>query len=401
MKIAIFSDNFYPELSGISDSITLLAQTLAERGHQVMIVAPRYSKADYKTVDALYLTEPNYGQQISFGRLSAVRYPGSPTGQGRIAFPVGQGVSLMRKFRPDVIHTHTPFGTGLEALFASKILGIPLVGTNHTPFSEYSPFQAVWFLNTIWCYFSWYYNRCSFVSAPCKALMDEMRAHGFDRPHQAVPNSINLQQFFPPTNHTEKEILKKKFNLTKNTLLYTGRLAKEKNVDVIIRALARVKKTIPDISLAIAGHGSDEKSLRALVQELELEKEVIFLGFLEKEMLSLLYKASDLFVIMSTAESQSLSLIQAMASGLAVIGADARALPEYINEENGIIVPPGDDITLAAKITEILTNKEYKERLETGGVTSAAQFNPTTITKQWEEIYTRAIVNYHHVHTKN
>ena len=108
----------------------------------------------------------------------------------------------------------------------------------------------------------------------------------------------------------------------------------------------------------------------------------------------LLYKASDLFVIMSVAESQSLSLMQAMSSGIPSIGANARALPEYINKESGVIVEPGDTKKLAEEMIKILSDDNLAEKLGQGGIDTSKICDPQRISEEWEKIYNEAIINY-------
>ncbi len=393
MKIAIFSDNFYPELSGIADSLDLLGKTLTERGHSILYVAPYYRDQDY-----LIANVPKKAELTGTKRLLSINYANSPNGQGRIVLPYGGAVRAIRKFAPDIIHTNTPFGTGLEALVAAKLLGIPLIGTNHTPsseFSAYSPIKTNWFNTFTSYYFSWYYNRCQYVTGPCNSLLNEMKPFGFHRPHSALPNPLDVSRFKPAASKEEKDLLRKRLGFTFPTILYTGRLAEEKHVDVIIRAVAKVREIIPNASFALTGHGGAEKKLRTLAEGLSLTEHVNFLGFVDEATLPLLYQASDVFVIMSTAESQSLSLMQAMASGLPVIGANSRALPEYITPENGLVVKVGDADALAKALVSILQNSNYAEKLSKGGPLSAALCERTTITEKWEVLYAEVIANYH------
>jgi glycosyltransferase involved in cell wall biosynthesis len=393
MNIALFSDNFYPEISGITDSITLLGRELVGRGHSVLFVVPRYAKRDYKKA-GIQSQEQEYPQNFSIERMPAIRYPYSPTGQSRIALPFGRSIPRIKKFVPDIIHTHSPFGAGLEALIASRRTQTPLVGTNHTPISEfikYSPLHSHRITKMALRYFSWYYNHCEYITTPCQSLLTEMKENGFHRAHKSLSNPIDLEHFGPSKNNEEKQKLKKRFGFSSHTILYTGRLAVEKHIDVIIRAIADARQSIPDLSFAITGIGSSEKSLRDLTQKLGLERSVLFLGHVDEKILPLIYKASDIFVIMSTAESQSLSLMNAMASGLPVIGARARALPEYITPRNGIIVNVGDFKGLSHEIIKLCTSPDYTHTLGLGGMTTVREFRPSAIAKVWETIYNDVI----------
>lgn len=388
MRIAIFSDFFYPEISGVTDSVLLLGKELARRGHQIMFVVPRYSKKNYVMVKGE--NRDNFGPNIIVRRLLSFGIPFSPTKQNRAPLPFGFGIYWVKKFKPDIIHTHSPLEPGYEAWLASKLFNIPLVGTNHTPIGEFIS-GPKWYVNTVSRRFCQFYNKCSFVTTPSQYLLDYMRNFGLTQKGQPLSNPMDTASFAPVKNEAEKIVLKKQFGFSAKTVIYTGRLAEEKHVDDIIRAVALVKEKIPDISLAITGHGKAEKKLFSLVEELKIKDWVKFLGFVDEKTYPLIYKASDIFAIMSTAESQSISLILAMASGLPVIGANARALPEFISKENGVVVEIGDYKTLAQEIIKIFSNPDLAKNLGAGGLATAAKYSAPVIAKEWEGIYKRVI----------
>lgn len=388
MKIAFFSDNFYPEISGISDSIILTAKELVKLGHQVRFYVPKYSPKDYQ-IARLDNVELNLGGDIKIYRLPSLPYPFSPTKQARIVFPIGFSLRDLKRFQPDIIHTHSPFGTGLEALLAARLLKVKLLGTNHTPITEflqYSPIKLPLLNSLSLRFFSWYYNRCIFVTAPSTKLLEEMKKFGFNRPCSSLPNPVDLENFTPVTMEQKKQ-LKTKFKLSDFTVLYTGRLAVEKHPDVIIKAIALVKKDVPQVILAFSGYGSAENKLHQLVKELDLEKNVIFFGRLNDDVYAELYKAADVFTIMSTAETQSLSLMKAMACAMPVIVARSRGLAEYVNSENGLIVEPGDFKHLSEQLIFLYNNHQVGQLLGQGGLHLVKSFSVGQITDRWLKIY--------------
>ena len=218
-----------------------------------------------------------------------------------------------------------------------------------------------------------------------------MLDYGFNKPRQIISNPINTDTFFPSG---EKLEYKKKFNLSDNTIIYAGRLSLEKNIDVLIRAVALAKKNISNINLAIAGSGRLEAELKRLVKKLNIENEVKFFGALSKIDLAKLYHASDIFSIASTSETQSLTLMQAMACGLPAVAVDARALPEYVNGKNGYIVKVGDAKALAEKFVLLLENQALRQSLSRGAAESVKQFSAPNIAKEWEKLYSRVIEYY-------
>lgn len=383
----MFSDNFYPEISGISDSIIATGQELARMGHQVCFFAPNYSQKDYETAGIISKRELDPGDNMEVCRFFSFPFP-TATKQSRFVIPSFHRWLKVKKFKPDLIHTNLFFGMGIEALLAAKILKVPLVGTNHTAITEfvrYAPVKGKWLENLSLKYVNWYYGKCSFISAPSKSVFDEMTKFGFKGKHEVVSNPIDTEAFGLGEDH-EKENLKNKFSINDKTILFAGRFAPEKNIDVIVRAIALVKKKIPDVNLAMAGHGASLEDIKKLSQELGIENNIKFQGTLSKFELADLYRASEIFAITSTSETQSMTLIQAMACGIPVIGVRARALPEYI-EGNGILVEPGDYKTLAEKMIYLLENHEIRKEMGERGFKFVEQFFDKNIALKWENIY--------------
>jgi len=164
MKIAIFSDNFYPEISGISDSIIQLGVELARLNHDICFFAPRYSRKNYAVIKKSPL-ELRLGAGIEIKRFFSLPFP-SPTKQARLVIPCSARAFSIKKFKPDIIHSQLFFGTGLQGLMSAKLLGRPIIGTNHTRIREF--FKTGW-LNHEWLrrtsarYMNWYYNHCDYV----------------------------------------------------------------------------------------------------------------------------------------------------------------------------------------------------------------------------------------------
>lgn len=394
MRIAIFSDNFYPELSGISDSILNLARELAARGHRIRFYAPSYARRDY-TLLGLPFTEIDLGESIEVVRLASVAYP-TGTRQGRLVLPTGLRWRLLRRFHPDLIHVHLPFGAGLEGLITARALGTPLVGTNHTPTAEflrYSPIRAAWFGRLAGGYTAWFYNHCDFVSSPSPSIFAAMEQFRFHVRHQVISNPIRLD-IFSPLCH--RELLKAKFGFSDFTILYAGRLAPEKHIDLIVRAVASLVSEAPAVSLALLGRGSAEDDLKSLCRSLGIEGRVQFLGFIPNlTTVAEVYNAADVFVIPSTAETQSIAAMQAMACGLPVVGVRAWGLAEYITAANGILVDSGDGQALTQALAFLFTHPQARLELGRGGRESVKPFSPAAIAAEWEDVYQKVLEEFH------
>lgn len=414
MNIAFFSDNLYPEVSGISDSILLLGKQLIKDGHNVAYIGPTYSKKNYASVNAPLEANREDFKGMKFFRLPSFKVPFSPTNQAQFVIPYGKSISFLKEFKVDVIHTQLPFGVGLEALIASRYLKVPLVGTNHTLFegiTETLPLQQKWFKNIAYkiisSYFCWYYNKCSFVSSPAQSLLDTMKASGLHSEQQKISNPVSLQEF---TIGTEEEKINaqdyflNKHKIKNSTLknifvLYSGRLAPEKRVNEVIDAVFKAQEKLNDLQLTflIAGNGIDESKLKKQIENLrknsgvgKVSPNIIFCGYLHKDEMVLANKASDMFSIMSITETQCLSAMQAFSSGLPVLACSLHGLKEYIPLEAGYLINSGDTNVLSEKIVELANNPILSKKLGQFGHTYVQNFNPPVIAQFWEAVYNEA-----------
>jgi glycosyltransferase involved in cell wall biosynthesis len=392
VRIAIFSDNFYPELSGISDSIVSLAEGLAERGHKIIFFVPKYSKKNYKLSGIQKFSEPNLSPNIQISRFSSLPFPGSGTKQARIVIPGFWRWLKVKKFKPDIIHSNHFFGVGLEALIAAKILHISFVGTNHTAITEFVHYSPIKLKNLeSWSeyYVNWYYNKCAFVSAPSQSLLSEMEKNGLRASHGVISNPIDDKNFLE-FSLAEKSKLKESFGLSNHTIVYAGRFAEEKHIDILVRGLKQIKSKVPDAILALAGHGNVLDKIKTMAREIGVGESVKFLGTIDKPTMAKIYNASEIFTIASTSEVQSMTILQAMACGLAAVGANSRGIADCITD-NGLLFEPNNYMDFAEKVITIFEDQNLRQKLSQNALAIAAKFSSAKIAEEWEKIYTKLI----------
>jgi len=395
VRIAIFSDNFYPELSGISDSIITTGKELAAQGHKLHFYVPSHPPEDFVLLDLPY-KEIDLGPNIKVTRLWSMAYR-TGSGQGRALILTGLRWLAVKKFNPDIIHAHLPFGAGIEGALAAKILRKPFVGTNHTPMTEfvrYAPIKIYHLNKLLLKYTVWFYNCCDFVSSPAHAVVDEMVANGFKQPYRIISNPIDVGTF-RPYPEAERKALKKKFGFSDHTILYAGRLATEKRADLPIYAVAKLIKKIPDLLYVVAGRGPDETRLEKLAANLGIAKHVKILGFIkEHQAFAEIYNASDVFAILSTAESQSIVAMQAMACKLPVVASKTWGLGEYVTPETGVLIERGDEDSLPERLTVLFEHPQTMHKLGERGHAYVQKFSPAGIAQEWNSVYDATIARY-------
>jgi 1,2-diacylglycerol 3-alpha-glucosyltransferase len=389
MKIAMFSDYFYPELGGIQDSIATISRALGRRGHRIDIHAPCYSRRDYARINATE-EERDLGANVGVIRRASLPFPSS-TGQTRAALPsLVSWAGLRGSARPDVIHAHSCFGVGLEALLDGAVLGIPVVATNHTTLAGMAP-HMYFGIGMAAAWFRWFHNRCDYVTAPSHSVFEEVGFDRLRRPHQVISNPIDTA-LFSPASAAGRAAARLRLDLPRPTIAFAGRLGAEKNIEVLLRAMASLASAPDAPDLAIAGHGAHGPALRALAAELGIAPRVRFLGTLGQPDLASLLQASDIFVMMSTSETQSMAMLQAMACGVCVVAANSRALPEFVGPANGVLADPHDSAGLARILGDLLACPERRRELGAAGRRSAENYSVETVTDMWEATY-RALLD--------
>ena len=401
MKIAFFSDTFYPEMSGISDSLMLNAAELARRGHHVEYFVPAYGEHDYQ-VAGILRDELGSGVNMPIHRIPSFHYP-SPTLQGRAVIPnLLRGVFSPTTF--DIIHTHTFFGAGLDALSFAKRKHIPLIGTNHTlieAFGQYGPIDAQWSQNMLKKFVLWYYDHCDRVTTPSDFLSLDMRAKGLRPPVTTVSNPIESPFFI---SRSTKDMLKKELGFTPFTFLYAGRFSSEKNLEILIDAFLSFAGDIPDVGLVLVGQGVLRSALAKRAGQGSAGSRIKIIGpFLgnNKQMLYDSFHASDVFVMPSTSETQSMTTLQAMASGMSTIAADSGPLPGLLGGDKGILFGPESREELAAAFRELYSDSVQRKKLGEVARLFAKKFSEQHIAGEWEKIYTAVIKEYDERHKRS
>lgn len=387
MKIAIFSDTFPPKIDGVANVAYQSAKNLSNLGHQVTVFTVSSNIRTRK--DKSLFKDDNF-ELIKIPSVKSFSYTGD-----YFALPTGISFKYLRKNRPDIIHTHTPFPIGWAAIFAAKTLKIPIVGTHHTFYNHYLKYLKMDNKvgeNFIWKYTVQYYNNCDKVLSPSQFLADEMVRYGLKRPISTLSNPIDVNQFKPADNISLKEEIKKSFGLSKKSLVYMGRLGYEKSVDKVIESAAICIKKNPEIKLLVVGDGPERTKLNDLVKRLNVKQNVIFTGFLTGKRLIESLQASDVFLTASKTENMPLSILEAMAVGLPIIGADALGIPEIIEDgKNGFLVAPDDTEQMAEKTLKILSSEQIQSDFSKASQTLSLNYSDDTITKKLEGVYKELI----------
>lgn len=385
MRIAIFSDTFPPQTNGVANFAYQSAKSLAAMGHEVAVF----------TVSRKFFAKP---ATTGIDNLTIINLPSVPAlvySRERMHIPFSATFYQLKKFDPDIIHTHTPFGVGLMAARAAKKLNRSLVGTHHTFYDHYLKHVRLdygWAKRISWRLTVKYYNRCDLVLSPTRSLAEVLQKSGLHKPFAVVPNFIDTQLFRPAAAPNQREKIKKSFGLNGRSLVYMGRVSYEKSIDQVIRAFALMHQQEPDLKLMIIGDGPERKKLEKLAEQLGVKNNVIFTGFLYKEELVRALQANDIFLTASKSENMPLSVLEAMAVGLPIITVREKGLGEIVQENvNGFFARTDDPADLAQKTLKLLADPARLEKFSAASRALALEYSHEKVASLLEDSYTRVI----------
>lgn len=376
MRIAVFTDTFWPQINGVVTSIVNSCNALAEKGHEIIIFAPepKEKKAGLKL-----------NKKIKVQWIAAINLPTYK--EYRISPPVSiKAEETTRKFNPDIIHVHTPFSLGWIGVSLAKIMRKPLIGTYHTLLPEFLVYLPLPLIKKTdiakkisWAYTRLFYKNCNVITTPSEAMKKELEAHGLKNVFE-LSNAIDFELF--------NEFRKKKFDSKKIKLVYFGRISYEKNIEVIIKAVKILKQEKFPVEFRVIGEGPAIESLKEEAKKEGLEKEVQFLGAFRGKELARKVIESDIFVTASTIETQGLTVLEAMAAGLPCIGADFLAIPEAIkNGKNGFLFKAFNEKQLAEKIIKLHSSQKLMLKFSENAVNTAQEKSTKNIERELEKLY--------------
>jgi 1,2-diacylglycerol 3-alpha-glucosyltransferase len=357
MRIAFFTDSFMPLTNGVSVCVAEMARKLADRGHNIYIIAPQYTRAE----------------TFKYSNVTVIRKKCVPS-------PLYKGLKFTMPFDPallnymsdqkiDIIHFHTPLTLGMQAIMVAKILDIPLIGTFHTFFMDPQYLKHIGmnyrFMQKVgWKWSNVFYNRCDIVVCHSAGIRHELIEQGCKSRIKVIPLGIDLSVF----DRSKSCDVRKALNRKGKIVLFVGRLAYEKNIFYLLECFALVLRKLPDTRMVIVGEGPQEKLVKAKIRALGIAKSVILTGRIEHDALvkSGIYGACDVFVNASTTETGPLTVLEAQANGLVCVSVEGHRTDLIKDNVNGIIVPKRDRKAFADAVVSLLTDAAKYCRLKKG-----------------------------------
>ena len=368
LHIALVSETFPPEVNGVANTLGRLCQGLRERGHRLQLVRPR--QADD--------TAPNDDQLLLTRGWPLPGYAGLQWGQSSMH-------KLLRRWqrnRPDVLYIATEGPLGLSALRAARRLGIAVVSGFHTNFQQYSDHYGFGLLTRLLTgYLRWFHNRSRLTLVPSPSQRLELQRRGFER-LELLSRGVDGQLFHPARRSAA---LRAEWGLGEDEIavLHVGRLAAEKNLQLLTRAFRQLQRDLPQqrLRLVLVGDGPLRAQLQAELPE------ALFCGVQRGEALAAHYASGDLFLFPSLSETFGNVVLEALASGLAVVAFDQAAAAQHIRHgHNGALALPGDEVAFIESARWLLEDPESLRRVRLNARQHAGKQGWPAIVERFESL---------------
>ena len=373
MKIAFFTETFLPKVDGIVTRLTKTIEFLVKNGDEVIVFCPEGSPEDFKGAKI-----------IGVAAMPLPLYP-----ELKLGLP-GPAVSEeLENFKPDLIHVVNPAVLGLGGIWLAKTNNIPLIASYHTHLPKYLEHYGMGMLEPLlWELLKAAHNQALLNLCTSTAMVNELENKGIKRT-ALWQRGVDTESFKP--EYRSQEMRKKllgKFQDTGSLLIYVGRLSAEKQIERIKPVLDK----IPEASLALVGDGPYRSQLEKIFENTKTN----FIGYLAGEELASAYASGDIFLFPSSTETLGLVLLEAMAAGCPVIGANKGGIPDIINDGiNGCLYDPeqqdNGEKSLIAATKKILKDTETKKKMRIAAREEAEKWDWNRATLQLKDFYSTTL----------
>ena len=359
MRVVMFSDSYYPYISGVTRSIANTKESLAAMGHDVSIFCPDY---------------PNAQREQGVHRLPSVKAP--TNSRYFVAIPIGARlVEKVSQVGADVIHIHSPFNLGKAGLTVGRRLGIPVVFTYHTMYNMYShyvPLLGRSASRVVEGMALSVANSVDSVVTPSSAIADYLRERGVRRPITVVPNGVDVEEF----SSGDSSFLRRSLGLPGDVpvLLTCGRLGAEKNLEVLLRSFALTAKECDSV-LVLVGDGPLRAGLEAMAGSLGVRDRTFFAGSFAPSSMADVYAGADLFLFASLTDTQGLVIVEAKAAGVPTVAVGALGVKDMVKHGYDGFLCQNDPKDLSEKTLILLRDRDLLMKMKDNAKKAAPDFS--------------------------
>jgi len=358
LKILFISDVYFPRINGVSTSINTFVGQLKEMGHEVHLIAPEYGVQGQKIEN---------DDESWIKRIPARNIYFDPEDKlmkyGLALDKLGE----LRREGYDIVHINTPFVAHYLGLKLAHLLDVPCVETYHTFFEDYLHHYLPWLPKSFAKGFARWLSRrqCNAVDAviaPSQPMLDVLRRYGVQSKAEVIPTGLQPKSF----ELGDGVAFRQKYGIAEHcpVALFVGRVAFEKNIAFLLRMAVELRKSQPDMLLVIAGEGPAASSLHTLSEQLGLQDNIKFIGYLDRNTeLNACYRAADVFVFSSTTETQGLVLLEAMAQGVPVVAIAELGTKSILIEGEGALIATENESLFAERVLSLFSDAAKRSKL--------------------------------------
>ncbi|MCE5192307.1 MAG: glycosyltransferase [Actinomycetia bacterium] len=349
MRVLLMSHAYPPITSGVTVVVSKTAHEMHRRGHEVAVVTASETGSPYETIE----------DGVRVIRVHSLPNPYWPAARVPVT-DLDTLEEVIGNVAPDLIHSHESAWLGIQLTRMRRSNQIPLLATCHfIPTFVTRYIGPEWSADAVervtWRLAVALLNRYDTVVFPTATQRDAFVREGLRAPTRVISNGVDTTRYHPSMGKTH---LSWKSNLPEGPkVLAVGRVAKDKHIDVLVRALANMPAS--EAHLILAGDGPERSHLEELARESHVEHKIHFLGHVPESDLPELYRRCDVYAISSPYEVQSIPTLQALATGLPVVAVNAGSLPELVTDGvNGFLVRPDDPLAMGTALVTILADKK-------------------------------------------
>ncbi len=392
MRIGLFSDTYLPDVNGVVSSVELLRKKLSEEGHEVYVICthPGLIKVE-KEGNIIRLPGIEFKKLYGYAIASPVHY-----------FLIDD----IEKLNLDIIHVHTEFGVGIFAQMCADKLHIPLVRTYHTTYEDYTHYVNFLGLDSIdkaakkiiANLSKMFGNNCMRLISPSAKTKEMLLRYGIKTPIEIIPTGTELALFNNDNTSLERKLaIRQECGIKddEKLMLYVGRIAQEKSLDLVIRSFKKVKEKGLKVKLAVIGGGPDLENLEKMAKDEGVDDLIYFGNKRPFKEVPDYYHSADAFISASTTETQGMTYVEAMSSGLVIFARRDECLEELLFEdETGFYFDDEDE--LVAKIEKFLAlDKDTYLKMSARSKEITKVYDADLFAEKILKLYKEAISEYH------
>ncbi|MCI5773967.1 MAG: RecX family transcriptional regulator [Erysipelotrichaceae bacterium] len=391
MRIGIFSDTYLPEINGVASSSATLAKELAKHGHDVYVVTTKigHGKCEWE------------GNILRLGGIELKFL----YGYSMTSFFHLDAYEEIKKLHLDLIHVQTEFGVGIFARICARQLNIPLVSTYHTTYEDYTHYvnlinsktvdKAA--KNIVGKLSRLYGDSSTEVIAPSEKTRQMLLRYKIKRNIYVVPTGLDIKRF-NPKNTTAQTInaIREQFDIASDDklIIFVGRIAKEKSIDIVIEAFNQLHDKTKKVKLLIVGGGPDLEGLQEMVKRYGIEDTVKFAGKVENNIIEHYYHSAQAFVSASLTETQGMTYVEALASGLMVFARYDNVLDDLVVKgQTGYFFKDANDLANQLLAFDKMSKEELKHH-EDACIKQTYHYDEDIFYENIIHVYEQAILSY-------